>query len=216
MSTTSARPRARQVLALAASTVLVTGAVCAGSVAGTPPADGAKKIEKSYHYKCSIRAGGFGISPAKVKVTVRAKLPGSVEAGSKIGRRPIAVTLRMPEAVRVNAVDILHARKARGRAVKPYVGVKIDGTHYRVPIKGLNSKKARIPRKSGSAWKIRAKGTVAPVKVPRSAGGKAKVSVPKRLKVKAKLYRKNGSKIKASMKCKAPKDRGFGTVRITH
>lgn len=207
--------RVRRTLALSASGALLLGTVVVTGPPGTAAAP-AEATKESYGYKCKIRAGGFSVNPAKVKVTVRAKLPGSVKAGSKIGKRPIRVTLRLPEEVRLNAVDILKARKAKGKAIKPNVGVKINKKHYQVPVKSLNAKKARIPRKNGAAWRMRAKGTVSAFKVPKSAHGKAKVSVPKRLRVKAKLYRRNGSKINASMKCRAPKDRGFGTVEITH
>lgn len=205
----------RRALVLSASGALLLGTVVSGppGTADTAPAVG--KVVKSYAYKCKIRAGGFGINPAKVKVTVKAKLPGSVPAGSTIGSRPIRVTLRLPEVVRLNAYDILKARKASGRAIDPYVGVKLGERHHRIPVKSLNAPKERIPRKEGAPWRMHARGTVAAFAVPKSARGKARISVPRRLRVKAKLYRRNGSRIRASMRCRAPERRGFGTVRIT-
>lgn len=194
-------------VALAASAALVAGPAQATA------ADNARTTE-SYGYKCKIKAGGFMINPAKVKVTVSAKLPGSVDAGSTIGKRKVQVSLRMPEVLRDNAVSVLHARKANGSARKAHVDVKIGKTAYQIPVKGLSAKKRRIPRKAGAAWNVRASGTIAAIKVPKSASGKAKVSVPKKLNVKANLFRRNGSKIKATMACKAPKKRAFDTIKI--
>ncbi|MGH3357629.1 MAG: DUF6801 domain-containing protein [Nocardioidaceae bacterium] len=212
MNNAYAHQRVRRALAVAASGVLVAGVVSTTATAGT---FASASVQKSYVYKCNIKAGGFGINPAKVKVSVAAKVPRSVEAGSTIGSRSIKVALRMPEEVRLNAVDILHARKASGRALRPSVGVKIGTTRYRVPVKGLNARKARIPRRNGATWKIHAQGRVAAVRVPKNARGRAKVSVPRRLNVNATLFRRNGSRIKGTMRCKAPDDRWFGTVQIT-
>ncbi|UYM07209.1 DUF6801 domain-containing protein [Solicola gregarius] len=194
-------------VALAASGTLIAGTAHA--------ANDAAKTTDSYAYQCKIKAGGFVIDPAKVKVTMSAKLPGSVDAGSTIGKRKVHVTLRMPEVIRDNAVSVLRARKANGSARDAHVDVRIAKKTDQIPVKGLHAKKRRIPRKAGAVWNIHATGKVAAIKVPKNASGKAKVSVPKRLRVKANLFRRNGSKIKASMACKAPKDRAFDTIKIT-
>lgn len=205
--------RTRKVIAALVSSTLTAGVATAVLAAGTTTADAAK-VQKSYAYKCSFKAGGFSISPTKVKGTVSAKLPGSVKAGSTISKRAISVKLRMPEVVRANVVDSLNATLASGKAVNPYVGLRYSGEQFRIPIRKLAASKARIPAKRGSNWSIRAKGTVGPITVPKGTSGKAKLSVPKKLSVKAKLYRKNGKAMKASMKCKAPKNRAFATVKI--
>lgn len=199
-------------VATSASLVLIASAVVA--TAAPASADSARTTG-SYDYRCKIKAGGFSVSPAKVRVTVSAKVPKRVEAGSKVGKRRVRVTLRVPEVVRDNAVNILGARKASGHARGATMHVKVGKSRYRVPVKHLRAKKARIPRRSGATWKIRARGTLSAFKIPKKASGKAKISVPKRLDVRAKLYRRNGSTFKGSLRCKAPKNRRFATVRIT-
>lgn len=199
-------------LIAATSIALAASGLLAASAPAAYAADSAKTT-KSFTYKCKIKAGGLSINPADVKVTVRARLPGSVEAGSTIGKRRLRVTLRMPEVIRDNAVNILRARTARGSAQRAHVVVKIGKERSQVRVKRLRAQERRIPRRG--TWRIKATGTMAAVQVPKGASGAARILVPKRLRVKAKLFRRNGSKIRATMACKAPKRRAFETITIT-
>lgn len=206
-------PRVRAIAA-SASLALTASALVATAPPASADSDSARTTG-AFNYRCKVKAGGFFINPAKVRITVSANVPKKVAAGSKIGKRRVRVTLRMPEIIRDNAVNVLHARKSSGRAPGAVVHAKVGKTRERVPIRRLRAKRARIPRKPRAAWNLRARGTIAAIKVPKKASGKVKVFVPKRLRVRATLYRRNGSKIKGSLRCKAPKQRKFATVKIT-
>lgn len=206
---------ARKTLVMTASGALLATAATAGVLGGTTVSADAGTVHKSYTYKCKATAGGTDLGTQTVKVKVKAKLPAKVKRGKAIAKRPVTVSLRLPESLRQAAVDLLGAHHASGKASKAKMGVKIGKKNSSVALKGLTAKKAKIPTEAGKPWNVTAKGTIAKIAVPkRTKAKRVQLSVPKRFEVAAKLYTDDGP-IASDLDCKGPKKRGFGSVRIT-
>lgn len=206
---------ARRTMVVTASGALLASAATVGVVGGTTVAADAAPAKGTYAYKCKANAGGQDLGTAKVKVTVKTKLPAKVKRGKKLAKRPIGVSLRMPENLRKGAVDVLQATHASGTVRGAKLGVKIGKLSRKAKISGLKAKKAKIPAQAGKPWKVTAKGKLAAIKVPKKTKAKkVKLSVPKRFKATAKLHREDGSTIKANLSCKGPNKRGFDSVKI--
>ncbi|MGH3357628.1 MAG: DUF6801 domain-containing protein [Nocardioidaceae bacterium] len=205
---------ARKTLVMTASSAMLATAATVGVVGGTTVSADAATVSKGYAYKCKATAGGTELGTQKVKVRVKTKLPAKIKAGNKLARRPISVSLRLPESLRKAATEVLMATHASGRSGDAALGVKIGKRMSKADINRLKAKKAPIPAEEGAAWKVKAKGQLEAIKVPNKAKGKVRLSVPKRFHVAAKLYRKDGSTVKSQLTCKGPKKRGYDSIRI--
>lgn len=205
---------ARRTMVVTASGALLASAATVGVVGGTTVAADAAPAKGTYAYKCKANVGGNPVGTAKVKVTVKTKLPAKVKRGKKLAKRPISVSLRLPENLRQGA-RALGATHASGKVRGAALNVKIGKLSRKAKISDLKAKKAKIPTQAGKPWKVKAKGKLAAIKVPnKTKAKKVKLSVPKRFKATAKLYRKDGAPIKANLSCKGPKKRGFDSVKI--
>lgn len=205
---------ARRSMAVAASGALVASAATVAVIAGTTASADATTASKSFTYTCTVTAGGSPIGTGKIKVQLSTKLPGKIKAGKMLSKRPIKAKLTMPEDLRAAAVDVLGATDASGKVKNAAMGVVVGKKKATAPLTGVNAKKAPIPAEEGAKWVVTAKGTLAAVKVPKKAKGKVTFSAPKKFQVNAKLYSESGT-TPVVADCKAPKKRGFASVKIT-
>lgn len=204
---------ARRTVVMTASGAMLATAATAGVVGGTTVAADAGTVKEGYTYTCKASAGGTGLGKAKVRVQVRTKLPAKVRAGKTIARRPIALSMRLPERLRKAATEQVEATHVSAKVHGAAMGVRIGKLTRKARIGHLKAPKAKIPAES--PWKVTAKGKLAAIQVPkRTKADKVRLKAPKRFHAAAKLYRADDTTVRAELSCKGPKKRAFGSVKI--